>query len=65
MALEIVQRCHAPNEAWRNLKLHYKAKETREKLRVSHEINGKTMERGSGPFEFMMEVDKLAADLHR
>ena len=65
MALEIVQRCQAPNEAWRNVELHYRAKGTREILRLSHEINGKTMEPGSDPFKFMMEVDKLAGDLHR
>ena len=65
MALEIVQRSHAPNEAWRNLEFHYRAKGTRETLRLSHEINGKTMEPGSDPFKFMMEVDRLAADLHR
>ncbi|CAN0258420.1 unnamed protein product, partial [Ascophyllum nodosum] len=65
MALEIVQRCQAPNEAWRNLELHYRAKRNREILRLSHEINGKTMEPGSDPFKFMMEVDKLAGDLHR
>ena len=65
MALEIVQRCQAPNEAWRNLELHYRAKGTREILRLSYEINGKTMEPGSDPFKFMMEVDKLAGDLHR
>ena len=65
MALEIVERCQAPNEAWRNLELHYRAKVTREILRLSHEINGKTMEPGSDPFKFMMEVDKLAGDLHR
>ena len=65
MALEIVQRSDAPNEAWRNLEFHYRAKGTREILRLSHEINGKTMEPGSDPFKFMMEVDRLAADLHR
>ena len=65
MALEIVQRCQAPNEAWRNLELHYRAKGTREIFRLSHEINGKTMKPGSDPFKFMMEVDKLAGDLHR
>ena len=64
-ALEIVQRSDAPNEAWRNLEFHYRAKGTREILRLSHEINGKTMEPGSDPFKFMMEVDRLAADLHR
>ena len=65
MALEIVQRSDAPNEAWRNLEYHYRAKGTREILRLSHEINGKIMEPGSDPFKFMMEVDRLAADLHR
>ena len=65
MALEIVQCSDAPNDAWRNLEFHYRAKETREILRLSHEINGKTMEPGGDPFKFMMEVDRLAADLHR
>ena len=65
MALEIVQRSDAPNDAWRNLELHYRAKGTREILRLSHEINGKTMEPGGDPFKFMMEADRLAADLHR
>ena len=65
MALEIVQRSEAPNGAWRNLEFHYRAKGTREILRLYHEINGKRMEPGSDPFKFMMEVDRLAADLHR
>ena len=65
MTLEIVQRSDAPNEAWRNYEFHYRAKGTREILRLSHEINGKTVEPGSDPFKFMMEVDRLAADLHR
>ena len=65
MTLEIVQRSNAPNEAWRNLELHYRAKRTREILRLSHEINGKTMEPGGDPLKLMMEVDRLAADLHR
>ena len=65
MALKIVQRSDAPNDAWRNLEFHYRAKATREILRISHEINGKTMEPGSDPFKFMMELDRLAADLHR
>ena len=64
MALEIVQRSNAPNDAWRNLESHYRAKGTRETLRLSLEINGKTMEPGSNPFKFMMEIDRLAADLH-
>ena len=63
MALEIVQRSEAPNDAWRNLGFHYRTKGTREIFRPSHEINGKTMESGSDPFKFMMEVDRLAADL--
>ena len=65
MALEIAQRSNAPNDAWRNLESHYRAKGTREILRLSHEINGKTMEPGGDPFKFMMEIDKLAADLPR
>ena len=65
MTLEIVQHSDAPNEAWRNLEFHYRAKGTREILRLSHEIDGKTMEPGSDQFKFMMEVDRLAVDLHR
>ena len=65
MALEIMQRSNAPNDAWRNLESHYRAKGTRDKLRLSHEINGKTMEPAGDPFKFMMEIDRLAADLHR
>ena len=37
MALGIVQRSYAPNDAWRNLESHYRAKGTREILRLSHE----------------------------
>ena len=44
MSLEIVQRSDAPNKAWRNLEFHYRAKVTRDILRLSQEINGKTME---------------------
>ena len=65
MAPEIVQHSDAPNEAWRSLEFHYRAKGTREILCLSHEINGKTMEPGSDQFKFMMEVDRLAVDLHR
>ena len=65
MVLEIVQRSNAPNDAWRNLESNYRAKVTREILRLSHEINEKTMEPGGIPFKFMMEIDRLAADLHR
>ena len=65
MALEIVQRSNAPNDTWRNLESQYRARGTREILRLSHEINEKTMEPGGDPFKFMMEVDRLAADLHR
>ena len=61
MALEIVQRSNAPNDAWRSLESHYRAKGTREILRLPHEI-GKTMEPGGDPFKFMMEIDRLAAD---
>ena len=65
MALEIVQRSNVPNDAWRNLESHYRAKGTREIFRLSHEINGKTMEPDGDRFKFMMENDRLAADLHR
>ena len=65
MALEVVQRSNAPNDAWRNLEFHYRAKGTGEILRLSHEINGKTMEPGGDPYKLMMEVGRLAADLHR
>ena len=65
MALEIVQRSNAPNVAWKNLEPHYRAKGTREIGRLSHEINGKTIEPGGDPFKFIMEIDRLAADLHR
>ena len=60
-----MQRSNAPNDAWRNLEFHYRAKGTKEILRLSHEINGKTMELGGEPFTFRMEVDRLAAGLHR
>ena len=65
MTLEIIQRREAPNDAWRNLESHYRAKETREILCLSHEINGKTMPPEEDPFQFMMEIGRLAADLHR
>ena len=65
MALEIVQRSDAPNDAWRNLEFHYRAKGTREIFCLSHIISGKTMEPGGDPFKFKMEVDRLAVDLHR
>ena len=65
MAFEIVQRSNAPNDAGRNLESHYRAKGKREILRLSHEINGKTMEPGGNPFKFAMEIDRLAADFHR
>ena len=32
---------------------------------MSHEVNGKTMQAAEDPFQFMMEIDWLAADLHR
>ena len=59
MALEIVQLSNAPNDAWRNLESHCRSKGTREILRLSHEINGKTMEPGGDPYKFMTEVDRL------
>ena len=51
MPLEIVQRREAPNDAWRNLESHYRAKVTREILRLSHEVDGKMMQPGEGPFD--------------
>ena len=65
MAFKIMQRSNVPNDAWRKLELHYRVMGTREILRLSHEINRKTMEPGDDPFKFMMEIDRLAADLHR
>ena len=50
MTLEIVQRSVAPNDAWRNLESYYKAKGAREILRLSHEVNGRTMQPGKDPF---------------
>ena len=65
ITLEIVQRSEAPNGAWRNLESHYRAKETREILCMSHVVNEKTMQPGKDPFQFMIEIDRLAADLRR
>ena len=64
-ALEIMQRSEAPNTAWRKLESHYRAKGTREILRLLHEVNGKPMQPGEDPFQFMIKIDWLAADLHR
>ena len=33
-------------------------------LRLSHEVNGKTMEPGEDLFKFMMGINRLAADLY-
>ena len=63
MALEIVQRSEAPNDTCRNLESHYRAKGARVILRLSHEVDGKTMQPGESPFQFMMEIDRLATDL--
>ena len=65
MAFEILQRSKAPNDAWQNLESHYGAKGTREIFCLSHEVNGKTMQPWKNPFQFMMEIDRLAVDLHR
>ena len=62
MALEIVQRSEVPKDAWRNLESHYRAKETREILRLSHEVNGKAIQPWEDPFQFMIEIDRLVAD---
>ena len=60
-----MQCSEAPNGARQNLKSYYRAKQIREILRLSHKINGKTTESGSDPYKFTMEIDRLAADLHR
>ena len=65
MALEIAKRTEAPNDAWRNLESHYRAKGTRDIFFLSHEVNGKTMQSEEDPFQFMIKIDWLAADLHR
>ena len=65
MALEIVQRSEASNDAWLNLESHYRKEGTRKILRLSLEVNEKTMEPGEEPYELIMETDQLAADLHR
>ena len=65
MAIEIVPRSEALNDAWRNLESHYRAKGTREILCLSHEVNKETMEPREEPFQFLMEIDRSAADLHR
>ena len=62
MSLEIVRRSEASNNAWGNLKSHYRAKGTIGTLRLSHEVNGKTMQPGKDLFQFMTETDRLAAD---
>ena len=65
MAFENVQRSETSNDAGRNLESHYRAKGTKEILRLSYEVNGKTMQPGEDPYKFMMEIDRFAADLHR
>ena len=54
ITFEIVQRSKAPNDAWRNLESHYKAKGTREILCLSHEVDWKTMQPWEDPFQFMI-----------
>ena len=34
-------------------------------LHLSHEVNGKIMQPEEDPFQFVMEIDRLAAELHR
>ena len=65
MSLDTVQPSEAPNDARQNLESHYRAKGTRERLCLSHEVNGKTMQPGEDPFQFTMKTDRLAADLYR
>ena len=56
MALEIVQRSKSLNDAWQNLKPHYRAKGAREVLRLSHKMNGKMRQPGEDPSQFMMKI---------
>ena len=42
MALGIVQRSEVPNDAWRNLESYYRAKGTKEILRLSHKVDEKS-----------------------
>ena len=56
MALVIVQRSEAPNDAWQNLESLYKSKRIREILRLFHEVVRKTMQPGEDPFQVMMEI---------
>ena len=65
MALETVQCSETPNDAWRSLKSHYRAKGTREILLLSHEVNRETMHSGKHHFQFMMEIARLETDLRR
>ena len=60
-----MQPSEAPNDTWRNLQSHYRAKGTKGILHLSYEVNEKTMELGSDPFKFIMEIGSLAANLHR
>ena len=63
MALAIVQRNEAPNDAWRNLESYYRANETRDIFCLLHEVNGKSMQPREDPFKFTMEIDRLQIDL--
>ena len=60
-----MQLSEAPNDTWPNLESHYKANRTRKLLRLSQEVGGKTMRPGEDSFQFVMKIDRLAADLHR
>ena len=42
MTLGIVQRSEVPYDAWRNLESYYKAKGTKEILRLSHKVDEKS-----------------------
>ena len=65
MTLEIIQRSEASNGVWQSLEPYYRAKGTRDKPRLSHEANEKTMQPGEYPFKPMVEIDRLAADFYR
>ena len=64
MAFDIVQRSKALNDAWRNLESHYRVNGTRDILHLQHEVNRKTMQPGEDSFQFMIEIEQSAADLH-
>ena len=51
MSFDFFQRSEAPNDARRNLQPLYRSKRTRKILRLSNEIDGKTMGSGGDLFK--------------